>query len=146
VRLRASTEGAAVRVVRGGVVVSVTPIGANDGYLVAVQHDPTLTTVYTNLRPPLVEVEAIGADAEPLPRERDSKQTLTCRQEPPHPLRGRWRLDPVGTERDVNCHGSPSRAVPRLMRPSRRQLALPAMIMATPPRIITALTMGDTSS
>lgn len=56
VRLRASTEGAAVRVVRGGVVVSVTPIGANDGYLVAVQHDPTLTTVYTNLRPPLVEV------------------------------------------------------------------------------------------
>lgn len=56
VRLRASTEGAAVRVVRGGVVVSVTPIGANDGYLVAVQHDPSMTTVYTNLRPPVVEV------------------------------------------------------------------------------------------
>lgn len=56
VRLRASAEGAAVRVVRGGVVVSVTPIGANDGYLVAVQHDPSTTTVYTNLRPPVVEV------------------------------------------------------------------------------------------
>ncbi len=56
VRLRANAEGAAVRVVRGGVVVSVTPIGANDGYLVAVQHDPSMTTVYTNLRPPVVEV------------------------------------------------------------------------------------------
>ncbi len=56
VRLRASAAGAAVRVVRGGVVVSVTPIGANDGYLVAVQHDPSMTTVYTNLRPPVVEV------------------------------------------------------------------------------------------
>lgn len=55
VRLRASTAGAAVRSVRGGVVVSVTPIGANEGYLVAVQHDPTTTTVYTNLRPPVVE-------------------------------------------------------------------------------------------
>jgi murein DD-endopeptidase MepM/ murein hydrolase activator NlpD len=56
VRLRASAAGAAVRAVRGGVVVSVTPIGANDGYLVAVQHDPTMTTVYTNLRPPVVQV------------------------------------------------------------------------------------------
>ncbi len=56
VRLRASDAGAAVRVVRGGVVVSVTPIGANDGYLVAVQHDPSMTTVYTNLRPPVVAV------------------------------------------------------------------------------------------
>ncbi len=56
VRLRANAAGAAVRVVRGGVVVSVTPIGANDGYLVAVQHDPSMTTVYTNLRPPVVQV------------------------------------------------------------------------------------------
>lgn len=54
VRLRASAAGAAVRAVRAGVVVSVTPIGANDGYLVAIQHDPTMTTVYTNLRPPVV--------------------------------------------------------------------------------------------
>lgn len=56
VRLRASAAGASVRAVRGGVVVAVTPVGANDGYLVAVQHDPTTTTVYTGLRPPVVQV------------------------------------------------------------------------------------------
>ena len=62
VRLLASTQGAAVRAVRAGVVVSVTPIGANDGYLVAIQHDPSMTTVYTNLRPPVVEVgDAVAA-------------------------------------------------------------------------------------
>ncbi len=62
VRLRADAAGAAVRAVRGGVVVSVTPIGANDGYLVAIQHDPTTTTVYTNLRPPVVATgDAIDA-------------------------------------------------------------------------------------
>jgi septal ring factor EnvC (AmiA/AmiB activator) len=54
VSLRATREGAAVRAVRGGVIISVAPIGANDGYLVAVRHDATTTTVYTNLRPPVV--------------------------------------------------------------------------------------------
>ena len=54
VSLRAAAEGAAVRAVRGGVVISVAPIGANDGYLVAVRHDANTTTVYTNLRPPVV--------------------------------------------------------------------------------------------
>lgn len=54
VSLRATAAGAAVRVVRAGVVFTVAPIGANDGYLVAVRHDGTTTTVYTNLRPPVV--------------------------------------------------------------------------------------------
>jgi len=54
VSLRASAAGAAVRVVRAGVVFTVAPIGANDGFLVAVRHDATTTTVYTNLRPPVV--------------------------------------------------------------------------------------------
>jgi septal ring factor EnvC (AmiA/AmiB activator) len=54
VSLRAPQEGAAVRSVRGGVIISVAPIGANDGFLVAVRHDATTTTVYTNLRPPVV--------------------------------------------------------------------------------------------
>jgi murein DD-endopeptidase MepM/ murein hydrolase activator NlpD len=54
VSLRAAVEGAAVRSVRAGVVISVAPIGANDGFLVAVRHDATTTTVYTNLRPPVV--------------------------------------------------------------------------------------------
>jgi septal ring factor EnvC (AmiA/AmiB activator) len=54
VSMRAAVEGAAVRSVRAGVVISVAPIGANDGFLVAVRHDATTTTVYTNLRPPVV--------------------------------------------------------------------------------------------
>ncbi|MFU8889095.1 MAG: murein hydrolase activator EnvC family protein [Trueperaceae bacterium] len=54
VSLRANAEGAAVRSVRAGVVFTVAPIGANDGYLVAIRHDATTTTVYTNLRPPVV--------------------------------------------------------------------------------------------
>jgi murein DD-endopeptidase MepM/ murein hydrolase activator NlpD len=62
VSLRASTAGAAVRAVQAGVVISVAPIGANDGYLVAVRHNPTTTTVYTNLRPPVVATgDAVNA-------------------------------------------------------------------------------------
>ena len=56
VSLRASSEGAAVRSVRGGVVISVASGGVNVGYMVAVRHDPTVTTVYTNLQPPVVAV------------------------------------------------------------------------------------------
>lgn len=64
VSLRAADEGAAVRVVRGGVVISVAPIGANDGYLVAVRHDASTTTVYTGLRPPVVAVgDAVAGGA-----------------------------------------------------------------------------------
>ena len=56
VSLRASSEGAAVRSVRGGVVISVASGGVNVGYMVAVRHDDTVTTVYTNLQPPVVAV------------------------------------------------------------------------------------------
>jgi len=62
VSLRANTAGAAVRAVQAGVVISVAPIGANDGYLVAVRHNATTTTVYTNLRPPVVATgDAVNA-------------------------------------------------------------------------------------
>ncbi len=53
--LRASEEGAAVRAVRGGVVISIADLGANEGHMVAIRHDAALTTVYTNLRPPVVQ-------------------------------------------------------------------------------------------
>ena len=56
VSLRASSEGAAVRAVRGGVIISVASGGVNVGHMVAVRHDDTITTVYTNLQPPVVEV------------------------------------------------------------------------------------------
>ncbi len=56
VSLRASAAGAAARSVRGGVVISVASGGVNVGYMVAVRHDETITTVYTNLQPPVVEV------------------------------------------------------------------------------------------
>ncbi len=56
VSLRASSAGAAVRAVRGGVVISVASGGVNVGFMVAVRHDATLTTVYTNLQPPVVAV------------------------------------------------------------------------------------------
>jgi len=62
VSLRASAEGAAVRSVRGGVVISVASGGVNVGYMVAVRHDDTITTVYTNLQPPVVAVgDAVGS-------------------------------------------------------------------------------------
>lgn len=62
VALRAAQEGAAVRSVQGGVVISVAPIGANDGYLVAVRHDASTTSVYTNLQPPVVATgDAVNA-------------------------------------------------------------------------------------
>jgi hypothetical protein len=56
VSLRADSEGAAVRAVRAGVVISVASGGVNVGHMVAVRHDATLTTVYTNLQPPVVAV------------------------------------------------------------------------------------------
>jgi septal ring factor EnvC (AmiA/AmiB activator) len=62
VSLRADRAGAAVRSVQAGVVASVAPIGANDGYLVSVRHSATTTTVYTNLRPPVVALgDAVSA-------------------------------------------------------------------------------------
>ena len=56
VSLRAGSDGAAVRSVRGGVIISVASGGVNVGYMVAVRHDDVVTTVYTNLQPPVVAV------------------------------------------------------------------------------------------
>lgn len=56
VSLQAAQAGAAVYAVQGGVVIAAQSIGANDGFMVAVRHDDELTTVYTNLRNPPVQV------------------------------------------------------------------------------------------
>ena len=56
VALRASEPGAAVYAVQAGVVIAAQSIGANDGWMVAVRHDPELATVYTNLREPPLQV------------------------------------------------------------------------------------------
>jgi septal ring factor EnvC (AmiA/AmiB activator) len=62
--LRAASERAAVRAVRGGVVISVADLGANEGHMVAIRHDATLTTVYTNLQKPVVAAnETVAAGA-----------------------------------------------------------------------------------
>ena len=54
--LRASSDNAAVVAVQAGVVRGVSFVSANDGYMVSVAHSDTLSTVYTNLRPPVVQV------------------------------------------------------------------------------------------
>ncbi|MEX2501451.1 MAG: peptidoglycan DD-metalloendopeptidase family protein [Trueperaceae bacterium] len=56
VSLRATEAGAAVFAVQAGVVIAAQSIGANDGWMVAVRHDPELATVYTNLREPPLQV------------------------------------------------------------------------------------------
>lgn len=53
--LRAPVENAAVRAVQTGRVAAITYLGANFGYMLALQHDGDLTTVYVNLRQPIVE-------------------------------------------------------------------------------------------
>lgn len=54
--IEATVPNAAVRVVQSGTVVAISYLGANFGYMVAVQHGGGLTTVYTNLREPVVDV------------------------------------------------------------------------------------------
>jgi murein DD-endopeptidase MepM/ murein hydrolase activator NlpD len=54
--LRAATAYAPVVAVQEGVVRLVSFVSANDGYMVSIAHTDTLSTVYTNLRPPVVEV------------------------------------------------------------------------------------------
>jgi septal ring factor EnvC (AmiA/AmiB activator) len=54
--LRASSANAAVVAVQAGVVRGVSFVSANDGYMVSIAHSDRLSTVYTNLRPPLVRV------------------------------------------------------------------------------------------
>ncbi len=53
--LRASTPNAAVTAMEAGVVMTVMRLSANDGYLVAIQHETDMLVSYTNLQPPLVE-------------------------------------------------------------------------------------------
>jgi septal ring factor EnvC (AmiA/AmiB activator) len=54
--LRASSPNAAVVAVQEGVVRAVSFVSANDGYMVSIAHSDRLSSVYTNLRPPLVQV------------------------------------------------------------------------------------------
>jgi septal ring factor EnvC (AmiA/AmiB activator) len=54
--LRAPSPNAAVVAVQEGIVRGVSFVSANDGYMVAIAHSDRLSTVYTNLRPPLVRV------------------------------------------------------------------------------------------
>lgn len=56
VSLRATEPGAPVYAVQTGVVIAAQSIGANDGWMVAIRHDPELATVYTNLRDPPLQV------------------------------------------------------------------------------------------
>ena len=54
--IRAPVENAAVRAVQAGLVAGVTYLGANLGYMLVLQHDGGLTTIYVNMRQPLVEL------------------------------------------------------------------------------------------
>ncbi|HKI55554.1 MAG TPA: peptidoglycan DD-metalloendopeptidase family protein [Trueperaceae bacterium] len=54
IAIQAAVPNAAVRSVQDGKVVAISYLGANFGYMVAVQHGGGLTTVYTNLRKPVV--------------------------------------------------------------------------------------------
>lgn len=53
--IRAPAANAAVRAVQTGRVAGITYLGANLGYMLALQHDGGLMTIYVNLRQPLVE-------------------------------------------------------------------------------------------
>lgn len=54
--IRAPVANSAVRTVQTGRVAAITYLGANLGYMVAVQHGDGLMTIYVNLRQPLVEL------------------------------------------------------------------------------------------
>jgi len=56
IAIKAAVPNAAVRSVQDGKVVAISYLGANFGYMVAVQHGGGLTTVYTNLRKPVVNL------------------------------------------------------------------------------------------
>lgn len=59
ITMRAPVANAAVRAVGPGRVVAIDYLGANLGYMVAVQHDGELMSVYVNLRPPTVQIHAV---------------------------------------------------------------------------------------
>ncbi len=54
--IRASVANSAVRAIGPGRVESITYLGANLGYMVAIMHADGLTSVYANLRQPVVEM------------------------------------------------------------------------------------------
>ena len=54
--IRAPISNSAVRAVQNGQVAGVTYLGANLGYMLVLKHDDGLTTIYVNLRQPLVEL------------------------------------------------------------------------------------------
>lgn len=58
IAIQAAVPNAAVRSVQDGEVVAISYLGANFGYMVAVRHGGGLTTVYTNLRKPVVALFA----------------------------------------------------------------------------------------
>ncbi len=55
IELRSPVENAAVYAVGPGVVVATNYLGANLGYLVAVEHGGGMRSIYVNLRPPVVQ-------------------------------------------------------------------------------------------
>lgn len=56
--IQAPMDNAAVRAVQGGRVIAITYLGANLGYMVGIEHGSGLTSIYVNLRQPLVEMFA----------------------------------------------------------------------------------------
>ena len=61
IALQSPVENAAVHAVGPGVVLATNYLGANLGYLVAVEHGSGLRSIYVNLRPPVVHEDQIVA-------------------------------------------------------------------------------------
>lgn len=59
ITIMAPVSNAAVRAVGPGRVAAIDYLGANLGYMVAVEHDGELMSIYVNLRPPEVEVHDV---------------------------------------------------------------------------------------
>lgn len=62
--IQAPANNAAVHAVQAGRVTAITYLGANLGYMVAVQHANGVVSIYVNLRQPLVELYASLAQGE----------------------------------------------------------------------------------
>jgi len=64
ITIRAPVSNAAVQSVGPGRIAAIEYLGANLGYMVAVEHEGELMSVYVNLRPPLVEIHQLVAQGE----------------------------------------------------------------------------------
>lgn len=64
IELESPVANAAVRAVGAGVVVATNYLGANLGYLVAVEHGGGMRSIYVNLRPPVVAENQVVAQGE----------------------------------------------------------------------------------